>query len=301
MRVFEHRLTDWTSWLRVYKSREALAPVINCICEREKLRDTDFAAVSASTNAVFASGKFVLKIFAPPECGMEVGSDADIELFGLRRASRLGISVPRPLAAGVVDDAYAFRYIVMERIHGMHLNRAAREMSGVQKQALGARLRDIADSLNTPCEDFGAADVLAHALSHTGWTDYPASFQQERLYWLQALVLRDDELVYCHGDLNPDNVLVGDDMSISILDFADSVRAPRLYEHAVVASELFRFDKSFMRGFFGDCDPMDVLEFCTEGLLLHDIGNEILPVHIGSEAEITSLAVMRERLYDLIV
>lgn len=299
--MLKQRLTDWASWLRVYKSHEALAPVIERICERERLPGVEFAAVSASTNAVFASDKYVLKIYAPDECGMAVGTDADIEMFGLRRADRLGIPVPQLLAAGEVEDEYVFRYIIMERIHGVPLNKAAHGLSSAQKEGLGSRIRDIADRLNTPCADFGATDVMAHALSHTGWADYLVSFQRERLEWLQFHVTYEDEWVYCHGDLNPDNVLIGANLSVSIIDFADGVRAPRLYEHAVIASELFRFEKPFMRGFFGNYKPEEMLELCAAGLLLHDIGNEILPGHIGPAAEITSLAVMRERLNSLII
>lgn len=55
---------------------------------------------------MFKAGKNVIKNFAPKEAEMEVGTNFDTELFGLKRANALTIPAPKLIASGVVQDVY---------------------------------------------------------------------------------------------------------------------------------------------------------------------------------------------------
>jgi serine/threonine protein kinase len=106
--------------------------------------------------------------------------------------------------------------------------------------------------------------------------------------------------VYVHGDLNPDNVLIDANGELYLIDFADAVLAPVSYEQSVVACELFCFEKPYMLGYFGDYKVADIVELCRNGMLIHDFGGDILRHSIGPADEISSLEVLRERLYHIV-
>jgi RIO-like serine/threonine protein kinase len=56
--------------------------------------------------------------------------------------------------------------------------------------------------------------------------------------------------VYVHGDLNPDNILVGKHGEIYIIDYADALTAPVEYELPSLICESFGFEFPFMGGYF---------------------------------------------------
>ena len=52
-----------------------------------------------------------------------------------------------------------------------------------------------------------------------------------------------------------------------------------------------------MEGYFGEYDAAELAEKCFDGLMLHDFGYNIICCNLGHVDEITSLAVLKERLY----
>jgi serine/threonine protein kinase len=298
--LFTHEIYDWPSWGRVFQSIEAWRALIRYIYQKEKLPYAEIESCTPGTNAVFKVGRFIVKIFAPKESGMDTDSDYDTERFGLERAGLLGIHAPRLIASGDVQDKYLFRYLVMDYIDGISFNKIEKTLSYEEKVAVGQKLRAITDKMNTPCARFNAIDVVDRAICSTRWTAFPAEFNRERLAYLEKLHMDESEKVFVHGDLNPDNILLDADKELYIIDFADAVLAPVSCELALTTSELFCFEKPFMQGFFGDYTAEDIAELCINGLLIHDYGAGILRASLGSADGISSLEILRERLIWLI-
>ena len=118
--------------------------------------------------------------------------------------------------------------------------------------------------------------------------------------YLDSLQIDESQKVYCHGDLNSDNIFIGHNLELSIIDFADAISAPLEYEQALIACELFGFENPYMLGYFGDYATDEMIELCMEGLLIHDFGSDILQNRIGPVKDIHSFDVLRARLHNSI-
>jgi len=205
---------------------------------------------------------------------------------------------PQLLASGTVKDKYIFRYLIMEYISGNSLGQLESVITDSEKIKYAKLLREITDKMNTQCEWFNGCDIVKRAQHCKRWSTFPFSFQYERSDYLKKYKVKNP--VYVHGDLNPDNVLVDTAGKIYIIDFADAVLAPSEYELAALICELFCFEKPYMDGYFGKYDAAEITEKCFEGLLLHDFGYDIIRSNLGCIDKITSLAVLKERLYTAI-
>lgn len=298
MHMFNANINGWSSWGRVFQSIKDFEPLIKYIFDRHNLPFAEIEHCTPGTNAVFKVGGLAAKIFAPTESGMDTDSDYKTELFGIERANRLGLSAPQLLASGTVEDKYIFRYLIMEHISGGSFGQLESGMTDEEKMEYAKQLRKITDKMNTPCESFNHIDVISRALHCERWCKFPLSFQNERREYLKQHKIAAP--VYVHGDLNPDNVWIDTKGKLYIIDFADAVLAPPEYELAAVVCELFCFEKPYMDGYFGDYDAIELAEKCFDGLLLHDFGYNIIRCNFGRIDEITSLDVLRERIYTAI-
>jgi tRNA A-37 threonylcarbamoyl transferase component Bud32 len=280
---------------------EAFTPLMKRICDREGIEFTTVEQCTPGTNAVFKLGNNIFKIYSPIESGIDSSRDYYTELFGIERAYGLGVSVPKILAKGEIADKYLFRYMVMEHIDGKAFGDVCDNMSEEEKYDFGKALRQLCDKMNKPCEKFGNRDLYGEAPPEVAarWQIFTPSFNAERLAYLGKLQSAQLPPVYVHGDLNPDNILLAN-KNIYLIDFADAVLAPVCCEYAVVAGELFAFDKSFMRGFFGESSKEEIVEICFNGLLLHDFGAFILRGNIHHAASFTTLQELRKSLEEKI-
>lgn len=295
MNFFSHHIKGWESWGKVYQNKEAWEPLIRHIFQKEALPYTPPEHVTPGTNAVFRVGGYVAKIYAPKESGIDSTADFETETFAARHVGKLGIPVPECAACGIVEDKYRFSYMIMKYIPGTEFTKAASGFTEKEKISFGVKLRAITDKMDIPCEPFNGIDVIQDKGRYRRWDTYSEIFRAERLAYLKSADF--GEKVFVHGDLCGDNILVTDAGEIYIIDFADAVLAPAIYEQALVASELFQFDKDFLRGYFGEYDSRELTELCFQGLLIHDFGGDIVGQHVAGPEEITGLNVLKEQIY----
>jgi len=266
---------------------------------KEALPPAKIEELEPGMHAIFKVGDYVVKIFAPIEhSGKIIGKDYERELHGMKWADSCGVPAPKLFAHGTIEDSCDFQYMVMELLPGDTLGNLDETFSYSDKVSIGRKMRELTDNLNVPCENFVSHDILTHALQNPGWREqgYPQSFLNELTKHLQSVQTGDK--VYCHGDLHADNVLADENLNLAIIDFADSVAAPIEYEHAYVACALFAFEKPYMQGYFGeDYAIEEILDLCVAWLPIHAWGPDVLE-EIGPPEEITSFAVLRERLLE---
>ena len=292
---FSSEIHGRDSWTKIYQSIEAWEPLINFILDKESLHTSKVENLSPGTNAVFKSGEYVVKIFAPKESGYGDITVYESEIFALSFAQSHGVPVPKLIANGVVDDKYYFPYMVMDYIEGVEFSEHSKNFTDADKISFAERMREITDRMNKPCRNFNNIDVKQR---HSSWNDYEflENFKAERLEYIKSHDF--GKMIFIHGDLCEDNILIDNQNNIYIIDFADAVKAPQSYEHAHIASQLFNFDKSYLRGYFGEYNTDELVDICFDGILLHDFGGYIVNDYLAEAKNINYLTDIRNILYD---
>jgi len=293
MSLFKEQISNWDEWGDIFQSLTAFAPLAEHILAKERLPATEIENLTPGTNAVFKAGDYVLKIFAPAESGIDQTLDLQTELFAVRHVYALGASVPKRIADGFVEDKYRFGYMITEYINGAEATQAVQTMTDDEKTVFGRKLREITDKMNVPCEPFNDIDVIYDKGRYRRWDDYPERFKAQRLAYIQGKNF--GENVFVHGDLCLDNILLSQKGELFIIDFADAVLAPVIYEHALVAFA-FELDPALLRGYFADYAMDAFIEMCFNGLLIHDFGGDIAREYFGKPDEMQSLDDLRQKL-----
>lgn len=287
--LFPAAIGGMADWSRVFGDADAFAPLARAICRQAGLPCAPLSKCSPGTNAVFGMGGYILKIYAPKAAGFG-GADFIGERFGLDFAARHGVSVSALVAAGTINDRYAFDYIITRRVDGTPFDEAKKTMTPAQKVDFAARLRRALDGMNIPCD----------------WPDAPGRVQSRR--WGEAspellrerealLALEPAQRVFVHGDLCGDNVFVLPSGAPCLIDFGDCRLDDADYEHAVVACELFGMDGDFIAGYFGDYDADELAQRLAKALLRHGYGANIIMDHGYIDVRREGLAQLRENLY----
>jgi serine/threonine protein kinase len=294
---FNSEICGQDSWAKIYQSIEAWEPLINFILGKESLPASKVENLSPGTNAVFKSGEYVVKIFAPKESGYGDITVYQSELFALSFAQSNGVSVPKLFAHGIADDKYCFPYMIMDYIEGVEFSEHSEKenFTDTDKISFGKRMREITDKMNKPCKSFNSIDVKQR---HNRWNEdgFSENFMSERLEYIKSHDF--GEMIFIHGDLCADNILIDNKNNIYIIDFADAIKAPQCYEHAHIATELFNFDKSYLRGYFGGYTADELVDICFDGILLHDFGGYIINDYLARAENINCLNDVRDILHD---
>jgi len=296
--IFNGNIFDWVSWGHVFQSIELWEPLIKYILKKENIPVSKIENLRPGTNAVFKSGEFIIKVFCPKESGVDGNIGYKSEIFALSFAQSLSVSVPKLIASGEIVDKYSFSYIITEYINGVDFNEYSLNFDNKEKFVFARRMREITDSFNKECENFNGIDVIHDKNRYTRWNKYSEKFRTERLAYLHNHDF--GKKVFVHGDLCYDNLLIDNNGCIYIIDFADSVIAPQVYEHAHLACELFNFDRSYLHGYFGEYKADELVDLCFDGLLIHDFGGDIIEQNITEINGMTCLEDLRNKLYELI-
>ena len=289
MSLFKERLSNEQDWENIFQSAAVFAPLVEHILDIEKLASARIENLTPGTNAVFKVGEYVIKIFAPVESRVEQRLP-QTEIFATRRANELGISAPTVIAHGLVEDKYHFAYLITEYIE-CKFAETYKNMTEEGKMLIGRKLRVITDKMNTPCELFNDIVVVNGRGRDCSWDKYP-KLQKERLAYIKSHNYGENVLV--HSDLCGDNILLTPKDELYIIDFADAVIAPKVYEHALLAVES-ELDPMILRGYFEDYTVDEFLEMCFNGLLLVD-DSEILEDLLGKPNDFKTLDDLRKSL-----
>ncbi len=293
MNVFHESICGWASWANLYQSIPAFLPLITSIWKENGWTMAPVEHCQAGTNAVFKVGDKIIKIFAPIESGCDTQHDYEVETAGLNYA-RAYVPAPTILCQGIRYDRYVFRYIVLTYIDGIPFSLKMFDYDTKTKIKLGSQLRKMTDSLNQSDSVLKPVDSIEQAKQNPRWQIFPDSFQKERIEYLDQLT--SSSLVYVHGDLNGDNLIIDHRQRLYIIDFADARMAPIEYEWAVIICELFQFDKDYLFGYFGHLTIKQYIKICIQGLLIHDFGADIIRDRLKGVEKIADISMLIDKI-----
>lgn len=300
--LFEKSICGWEDWGRLYRSIPDFLPLAQEIFVREKLppiRGT--AALTPGTNAVFRADEFVVKIFAPAESGVDAAKDFQTELDAMQQAEMLGIAVPKLRAAGFVDDRYRFYYLVSDYVSGEEAGSWLLHADKAAQMRFCGWLREETEKLHQSCPAQFRQKGVKQALVNPKWKILPPKAEAEREILLAQLP--ENPLVFVHGDLTAENLLVDSSGQAVMIDFADAVLAPEEYELPPILFSLLNYSPVLAAEFWkGRTDSL--AEAAFRGILLHEYGAWILRevcerFQLPSVEELGSLELVREALHQL--
>ena len=274
---FKREIQGWTGWAKVFQDLSAFRPLMDRILDRERIRrPEEYDHLTPGTNAVFRAGDKVMKIFAPMESGLDTRVDEETERHLLETwAGR--IPIPRLLGWGSIRDRYTFRYLIQEYIEGEEAGEAIRSWSQPQKAAFVEALHRVLAKIHQPDGALPAMDYVKRAIESPRIRRLPqllqTDFRQRQTRIAESY--RAMPTVLVHGDLTGENVLVCEDGSLCILDWADACLAAETYEWPPIVFELFRCDAELTRCFCRE-DPKEFTHKLVDALVLHDFGADIL-------------------------
>lgn len=185
-----------------------------------------------------------------------------------------GISTPRLIAHGMIQDTYLFYYLITEYCPGEEVGTWLESASPSQLKDLVRQLKELLQTMHRPADGLiPPVDLLGRALGNPRLERLPVSLRDELAERAARLNLADPVLV--HGDLTGENILIGANIQPIIIDCADACLAPWWYELAPLVFELFHCRKDLLRLFAGT-DPETFVEQVMEAVCLHDFGANIL-------------------------
>lgn len=273
--LFEADIVGNDSWASVFQSKKDFEPLIREIFKRHHLKAEKIENLTPGTNAVFRVGDHVIKVFAPVESGFSTDKDFDTELAALRHANRVGVTAPLLVCSGCMEDKYLFRYIVMAYIQGCAFEDMSQRFNSRQKADFAEKLKSITQKLNVelPERDIPAFS-LPECLGNPRWFIFPECFRQSRNAYVESHPF--SSYVYTHGDLTGENMIVGDDGEVFIIDFADSRLAPYEYEWPPIVFALFGCDPVMMEAYFGACHGDGFYDRLTLSMVVHEFGATLI-------------------------
>lgn len=275
MHLFTHTIDGKQDWSRLFCDIGAFAPLVKEVLRRHDLPDAPVTGLTPGTNAVFRAGDYVVKLYAPPESAYDDGVYGRGEWQAGSAAARAGVLLPRPVAYGLLEDAYTFAYMVMEYMTGQELGDVLPACTAAEKSALGAELRTVYDTLHraeiTACSDC-CADIVERSLTNFRWQLVPERLAAQCKDRARKVALTPRFLV--HGDMTGENIL-RTPQGMALIDFGDAVVAPLCYELPSLVIEGMRADAAVLAG-FGVTDKDAFMENLLDGLSLHDFAGGLI-------------------------
>jgi aminoglycoside phosphotransferase (APT) family kinase protein len=233
------------------------------------------------SNAVFAVGNTVCKVYAPEESTANYHLDYAAEISAMRAAQEAGLPIASALANGEIQDRYLFRYLITELHTGRDAGIVLPTLQQAKRESFARRLADLCAQLrrlplpeNVPPLSYPQDEAASRLQA------FSPAFRASLLAHRAALAAL--PTCYTHGDITAENVLLGDDGSFVLIDFADSQIAPPCYELAPILLDLFAGDPALARAFCASGDMDDLLAALIDSLALHRFGGGILKAFLAT-------------------
>lgn len=272
--LFNEPIHNWNEWGAIFQSTKAFTPLAEEIFRREGLTFSELNNLTPGTNAVFRTGDYVVKIFAPRESGMDSRLDYSNESAVCEALTRWRISTPRLIAHGTIQDTHLFYYIITEYCPGELAGPWLESASPSQSEGFIRQLKELLQTLHRPARGLiPPMDLLKRAIENPRLERLPVSLRDEMTDRAARLDLTNTVLV--HGDLTGENILIGANNRPIIIDCADACLAPWWYELAPLVFELFHCRGDLLR-LFTDADPEIFTEQIIDAVCVHDFGANML-------------------------
>ena len=202
-------ISNEESW-SIYKNKIAKFLALD-ILSRERIKYRGLIkTIPTSTNAVYSTDDYIVKIFKPEVCGCDPFCDFKREVYALELMKSTQIRTPRLIAGGLFECNHNFYYCITERIHIPPVSKFLYSCTPSDLLLLGEKLRNV-------LENFHAISIEKTKLSKSN-----ESFSDG---------------VFVHGDLSANNVLY-DGNTLAIIDFEDWLYAPSYTELPVIVFEM---------------------------------------------------------------
>lgn len=276
-RLFQPEITDWQSWGKVFQSVEAFCSLIREICKKEGIpANLSITPLPPGTNAVFRLENFVIKLFAPKESGLDTLIDFQSEQFGIAHAQKQGILTSNIVACGEIQDQYLFRYLLIRYLTGISAGEFLLTAESKARQTFLCQLKQLCQKLNLPVstQPFLIFDFYGEFEQNERWSPFPAAFRQQALEQIAQMDF--SNLVYVHGDLTEDNLIVTPKGELACIDFADNKLAPADYELPPILFSLFGFQKDLIKAYQADEPNAHFIRRILQALLIHDFGGDFV-------------------------
>jgi len=293
-KLFNHEINN-NSWEEIFQSIDAFEPLVKAIFKKHGLILDKIENLTPGTNAVFKVGDKVIKIFAPVESGYY-----DIDYFEIEREAQShvnsrDVASPKLLFCGEIRDRYAFKYIIMELVKGREAGETLPTFTAAQKRDFAAQILDISNKINVKM-DSATIPLLPHKSHLAGdeWKEYSKGLRDERAAVIQGIPW--DNLVYVHGDMTAENMIIDENGGACLIDFADSHIAPYYYEWMPIVFGLFKCDPVMMAAYFGEYCSEQFYDKLTHSVLIHEFGAlgvkelcEVKGLDIGALVDVSCL------------
>ena len=165
-----------------------------------------------NNKTVYRDGERVLKVFD------ETYSKADVlnEALNQARVEETGLNIPRILEVTVIDGNWT---IVSQYIKGKTLARLMEENPDRKDEYLNLFVDLQLEMHSKVCPGLNKLkDKLSHKINET---DLPATVRYDQQNRLEAMPKHNKD---CHGDFNPTNIVITEDGTPYILDWAHATQ-----------------------------------------------------------------------------
>lgn len=271
-KLFTQTIENWNDWGNIFQNIPAFTPIINAINKKHNLPDRSVSHLLPGTNAVFRAGNIVYKIYAPKESGLDTTADFVREIASIKNAGTAGVHTPEIICTGEIADRYLFRYMVQSYIDGNPAASILPSYLNIEKQAFASKLRQIVQAMSKIEPQTFIGNLMINVRENERWRVFPPQIHKQVIERAEQIDLTDSH--YVHGDLTGENVIIGKDGEIYLIDFADCQTAPYYYDWCPLFFELFGCDRTLAGEYFKDQSGEGFIYAFLNALILHDFGGD---------------------------
>lgn len=292
--IFKETINGIESWDRIRGNTDIFLPLIKYVCKKENIKFEN-AQLQDDCGPVYKLGDKIIKIYDPKEVG-GMTDGYNTELNELKRAKDVGISVPKIISNGIINDKYVFPYIIMEYIKGTLASQTVKNFSYEKKKEFAQDIKSLLSKYNTTVTDININLYREKNIPNNIWDIFPPIIKnQVREAYNNSSNFNDFAHVY--GDMHGNNIIIDKEGNINLIDLADAVIAPKICEYESIIFGLFECDKTMIREFRKDIDNFEEKLFLS--VIYHRFGafsvENICKKYLNIEkSEFTDIQILKE-------